>query len=261
VVVSVAAHPSADAPGSSTAGPTVVWHDLECGSYRADLPLWLELARDAPDEPILDVGAGTGRVALELARTGQRVIAMDHDPELLAALRARAADMDMEVDVQTHCADARSFALSEREEVALCVVPMQTVQLLGGAQGRLAFLRRARAHLRPDGLLACAIVTELEPFDCADGGPAPSPEETLVDGVLYRSQATRVEVGQQAIAIERERTTSVSRTTERDLIHLDRLTVAQLEAEGVAAGLHPEPARHIPPTADHSGSWVVVFYA
>ena len=25
----------------------VIWHDLECGSYRADLPLWRELAGDA----------------------------------------------------------------------------------------------------------------------------------------------------------------------------------------------------------------------
>jgi SAM-dependent methyltransferase len=259
VVVSVAAHPSAGAPGSSTAVPTVVWHDLECGSYRADLPLWLELAQEAPDGPVLDVGAGTGRVALELARAGQRVIAMDHDLALLEALRTRAADRD--VEVQTHCADARSFALPGGEEVALCVVPMQTVQLLGGVQGRLAFLRRARAHLRPGGLLACAIVTELEPFDCGDGGPAPSPEETRVEGVLYRSQATRVEVGPQSVAIERERTTSASRTTERDLIELDRLTVVQLEAEGVAAGLHPEAARHVLPTADHSGSWVVVLHA
>ncbi len=259
MVVSVAAHPSAGESVSPTAVPTVVWHDLECGSYRADLHLWLELARRAPEGAVLDVGAGTGRVALELARTERRVIAVDHDPALLQALRLRAADM--EVDVETQCADARSFTLPEHEELALCVVPMQTVQLLGGAQGRLAFLRRARAHLRPGGVLACAIVTELEPFDCADGDPAPSPEETRVEGVLYRSQATRVEVGPQAIAIERERTTSVSRTTERDLIELDRLTVAQLEAEGAAAGLHPEPARHVPPTADHSGSWVVVLHA
>ena len=37
----------------------VVWHDLECGGYDADLPLWRELAADA-DGPVLDLGAGTG---------------------------------------------------------------------------------------------------------------------------------------------------------------------------------------------------------
>ena len=49
---------------------------------------------------------------------------------------------------------------------------MQTVQLLGGAAGRIAFLRRARAHLRPGGLLACAIVTALS-RSTRDGDPGP----------------------------------------------------------------------------------------
>ena len=78
----------------------VVWHDLECGSYRADLPLWRELAAEGAArlrerrEPVLDVGAGTGRVALDLAARGPRVTALDRDAELLAALRERAAAGD-----------------------------------------------------------------------------------------------------------------------------------------------------------------------
>ena len=49
----------------------VLWHDLECGGYDLDLPLWRELA-DREGSPVLDVGAGTGRVALDLARRGPR---------------------------------------------------------------------------------------------------------------------------------------------------------------------------------------------
>ena len=33
---------------------TIVWHDVECGGYRADLPLWRELAA-AEAGPVLDV--------------------------------------------------------------------------------------------------------------------------------------------------------------------------------------------------------------
>ncbi|HEY7831158.1 MAG TPA: class I SAM-dependent methyltransferase [Solirubrobacteraceae bacterium] len=246
--------------GSNPAGapqPVVVWHDLECGSYRADLPLWRELADAHPDGAILDIGAGTGRVALDLARHGRRVIALDHDPTLLAALRQRAARLD----VETVCADARSFQLPHAERVALCIAPMQTVQLLGAGAGRSAFLRQVRAHLRPGGLFACALVTDLEPFDCTNGGLAPSPETCRIDGVLYTSQATRVQAGPSTIAIERHRRIGDSKVIEQDLIELDRIDGAELEREGAAVGLHPEQARHIPTTDDHAGSDVVMLRA
>ncbi len=282
---SARAHPLRPPTGPSAA---VVWHDLECGSYRADLPLWLELARGCPAGAILDVGAGTGRVALELARAGRRVIALDIDPELLTALRARAAGQD----IATVCADARSFELSGGESISLCLAPMQTVQLLGGSDERLAFLRRVRAHMQPGGLIACALVSDVEPFDCSDGSLAPSPETTQIDGLRYSSQPTRLEVGRRTIAIERARridgpaavdstirdSTAVDSTIrdstaadctaiegigastaiERDLIELDRVTAEGFEHEGTAVGLHAEPLRHIPPTDDHAGSTVVV---
>ncbi len=56
----------------------IVWHDVECGSYYVDLPFWRELAA-AEAGPILDVGAGTGRVALDLAAHGHEVVALDID--------------------------------------------------------------------------------------------------------------------------------------------------------------------------------------
>jgi SAM-dependent methyltransferase len=254
-----------------------VWHNLECGAYRADLSLWHELADRSKigrhGGPILDVGAGSGRVALDLARAGHRVIALDLDPNLLGALRERAAD----VEIETVCANACSFVLG-RHDFVLCLAPMQTIQLLGDS-GRVAFLRRARAHLRPGGLLACAIVTTLEPFDCADGDIGPTPETARVNGALYVSRATRVSVTGRRFAIERERRivssgergqgdepggrhfSGVEPTVERNIIELDRVSVSRLEREAIAVGLRPEPAREIPPTDDHVGSTVVMLRA
>ena len=62
-----------------------LWHDLECGAYREDLPLWRALAHQAGGA-VLDVGAGTGRVALDLAAGGVAVVALDADAALLQAL-------------------------------------------------------------------------------------------------------------------------------------------------------------------------------
>jgi ubiquinone/menaquinone biosynthesis C-methylase UbiE len=103
-----------------------MWHDVECGGYTADLALWRELA-DATPDGVLDVGAGTGRVALHLARAGHAVTALDIDAELLAVLaeRARAA----ELRIATVTADAAGFDLGERR-FGLIAVPMQTLQLL-----------------------------------------------------------------------------------------------------------------------------------
>jgi len=255
----------------AAAASEVIWHELECGSYRADLPLWQELAALHGD-PILEIGAGTGRVSLALARAGHDVVALDLDPVLLDALRARTAG----AAVETVRADARAFALARRD-FGLCIVPMQTIQLLGGRAGRLAFLRCARAHLRDGGAIACAIACALEPFDCAHGDPAPPPDSMRVDGARYVSRPTGVRLLGRRVLIERERVilpgvagraqgalgtrSADTRTAEHSVIELDRVGTAQLHREAVHAGLRPEPAREIPATDEHTGSAVVVLRA
>ena len=256
----------------------VVWHELECGSYRADLALWRELADEAGG-PILDVGAGTGRVTLELARAGHAMTALDSDPALLAALRERASANARVLPIETAHADARSFTL-ERADFALCIVPMQTIQLLGGAAGRMRFLRRGRAHLRPGGVLACAILGELDPFDCSQSGIGPAAEQVKRDGLLYVSRAIRVAESEDTVMIERERRILSGHAEppswpfprehdgeqhdgarERNVIELDRVTVATLRREGAEAGLRPLPTRELAPTDEHVGSSVVMLGA
>jgi len=249
----------------------VVWHDLECGSYRADLPLWQELAGRATG-PILEIGAGTGRVALELARAGHLVTALERERVLLDALRTRPGAER----VRALLADARDFRLPPRR-FALCVVPMQAIQLLGGASGRALFLRRAGAALRSGGLLACAVLARLEPFACAAGEEGPVAETALIDGLLYTSQPTRVAVRRTEVVIERERRIleparrgageerrarrCLEGQCERSVVKLQRLGVRQLQREGRAAGLSVEPVREVRATDDHTGSTVVMLRA
>jgi SAM-dependent methyltransferase len=246
-----------------------VWHDLECGGYRADLGLWRKLAQRSGGR-VLDVGAGAGRVSLELAQAGHAVTALDLDATLLAALAERAAGLQIE----TVCADARSFAL-ERRDFGACLVPMQTIQLLGGTAGRVAFLRRAREHVRAGGVVACAILGALEPFDCSDGSVGPAAERAHVDGLLYISRATRVSELAETVVIERERrvldnhpgaadrlsrrrTAEAERAPLRDSIALDRVSARDLQREARGAGLRPLQRLEVPATAEHVASVVVV---
>ncbi len=252
----VAPRPPDDLPPAAWAA--VLWHDIECGAYRADLPVWRTLAGEHPG-PVLDLGAGTGRVALDLAALGHTVVAGDLDPDLLRALDARAATASL--PVRTVVADARTLDL-DGAPFPLILMPMQTVQLLGGAEGRAAFLARARALLAPGGLLAIALAEALDVFDLDDEGDwNVLPDMREIDGVVYASCPRAVrDLGAQ-VALERARETILpdgTRTVEDDRILLDRLAPEVLEAEGAAAGLRPLPRRHIPPTDEHIGSTVVM---
>jgi SAM-dependent methyltransferase len=223
---------------------------VECGRYDADLPLWHELACAGADG-VLDVGAGTGRVALPLARAGHAVTALDLDAELLAVLAERAGH----VDVATLVADAQDFALEA--PVGLVIVPMQTLQLLAD---RAAFFACARRALVPGGRLAAAIASGLQAFD--DPDQLPLPDVGRVEGWTFVSQPVAIRVAPAEYRIERVREiVAPDGTRERsdDVIRLAKVTPAQLADEAAAHGLEAEELRRIPETDEHVGAEVVVF--
>jgi SAM-dependent methyltransferase len=246
---------------------TVVWHDIECGAYRADLALWRELADDAAPRgaaAVLDIGAGSGRVALDLARRGHDVTALDRDGELLGALDTRAAELGLRVARVT--ADAREFAIARRD-FDLCLVPMQTIQLLESAAEREALLACAHAHMRAGALLACAIVTELDAFDYRRSGWGPQPEQARVGAREYVSRAVRVGVQRRTFTIERERRILEPEAPDEviesshDLVRLARISAAGLWRAGRGVGLTPAGTRTVPATSEHVGSEVVLLRA
>jgi SAM-dependent methyltransferase len=232
-------------------GAETIWHDVECGPYAADLPLWEELAA-AADGEVLDLGCGTGRVAIHLARRGHRVVGIDVDDRFLAALTERAGGLAIEA----HHADAREFDLGRRLPLALA--PMQTLQLLDGAEDRAACLRRVADHLEPGGRFAAAI---LERMPEPDDSPAPLPDVREVDGWIYSSLAVEAAVGPGEIIVHRRRQTVSPEgelSEEPNQVRIATFPAGQLEAEAAAVGLVAVERREIGPTDIHVGSTVVV---
>jgi SAM-dependent methyltransferase len=233
-----------------TAAP-VTWHDVEHGAYEADLPVWRDLA-GAASGPILDLGAGTGRVAADLAARGHEVVALDTDPQLLAALAERAPT------VLTVQADARDFALDRRFE--LVIAPMQLAHILGGHEGRIAMLQCVQAHLEAGGAFAAALAEPRTALPEGDASP-PLPDMLERDGWVFSSQPLSVWEEDGRVVVERRRQTVSPRgELEEDhvLIALDLVSAADFEREASAAGLRPAERRAIPETPDHIGSTVVV---
>jgi SAM-dependent methyltransferase len=228
----------------------VVWHDVENGSYAADLELWRELAAEVAG-PILDLGAGTGRVARDLHAAGHEVHALDSDRDLLAALVQRAPG------VTTFAADARHFELEQR--YALILAPMQLVQILGGPADRLAMLERVHSHLAEGGRFAAALANPYDAVSEDDRSP-PYPDIIERDGWVYSSQPVWVREERGQIVIERRRqAVSPDGALDEQVapFALDVLDAGELEEEARAAGLTPSARHAIPETPDHIGSVVV----
>ena len=233
---------------------SVIWHDIECGAYAEDLPLWRSLAASRGD-PVLDVGAGTGRVTLDLAarRLPRSLLSTEIQSCSPRSRRAWADNSRIAPDISQTVPwrDARDFDLGQR--FPLVIVPMQTIQLLGGAEGRGRFLRCAHRHLAPGGLLAVAIAEVLELYEVVDGFEMPLPDMREYDGVVYSSQPTAVRAERGGFVLERQRETVApkgERTVEQDLIRLDGLTARGLEREGRAAGFTPAGRATVRATAD-----------
>jgi SAM-dependent methyltransferase len=248
--------------------PEVIWHEVECGSYSADLPLWRELAAASAqggEARVLDLGAGIGRVSLDLAAAGHSVTALDVSPALLGELARRADGLP----VRTVVGDARDFRLDE-QGFDLCLVPMQTLQLLRDDGERRAMFENAATHLRSGALMACAIVTAADEFDAMAGQLGPSPDRLAVGERVYFSRPLSVRVLDGTIRIERERVALPGDEEgsqrwrgagERDVVELACVTEEQLWREAATAGLAAEPTLLIAETDEHTASEVVVLRA
>lgn len=236
----------------------IAWHEAECGAYTADLALWSELAGERRG-PVLDLGAGSGRVAARLAEAGHEVLAVDLSPALLAATAERCAGLPG--TVRTVECDVRELdPIDERFELA--IAPMQLVHLLGGAAGRQRFLAAVASRLVPGGLLVLAILDDRELV--SDGTPAPWPDVREVDGWIHSSLPLAVRVEDERIDVVRLRqlvSPEGELSDERHVIVLDRIDSGDLEAEAGAAGLRPAGRRRIDATDDHVGSVAILLEA
>jgi SAM-dependent methyltransferase len=237
----------------------VIWHDVECASYEADFPLWRDLAK-AAGGPVLDIGSGTGRIALDLAGRGHDVTAVDADSALIGALAERARERGLRLNAVA--ADARSLELPGAR-FALAIAPMQVVQLFGSAAGRTAALESVLAHLRPGAQFAAAIADPFEGEPPEVVGP-PLPDVREQDGWVFQSQPVflrRVPGGTEIDRVRQAVSPTGELTESYNTVRLDDLAPEELESDARSAGFRVCPRREVPGTRDYVGSTVVVMEA
>lgn len=122
-------------------------YDCENRDFGPQGPFFLDLAQQTGG-PVLELGCGTGRITIPIARAGIAITGLDVVPGMLARGRAKGGDLP----VQWVEADVRRFQLAARFRLIFATSGVFQHMLTRSDQE--ALLARAREHLAPGGLFA-----------------------------------------------------------------------------------------------------------
>ena len=221
--------------------------DLEY-SHDYDVPFWLSLA-ERERGPVVEWGAGTGRLAVPLAAAGFEVTGVELSERMVEEGRKKSHEVEW-----VH-GDMRSVKLGRRYGLAVCA--FNSFLCLLDVDEALAFLRNAREHLEPGGLLGIE-VSAFSPEELVDppGGPELRHDFTreLPGGSLDRFSISRYDAASQLLEMrlfyelygasgelkERRAHDLTIRVTGRSEMAL-MLRLAGFELEAVYGGFDGEP--------------------
>ena len=118
-----------------------------------DLPFYVDLAKKAGG-PVLEIGCGTGRVLLPIARHGIEIHGVDNSLPMLSVLKKRLRQESREVrqNVRLHRGDMRHFRLNRK--YPLVIMPFRPLQHMRTVDDQVRALASAAFHLKSDGLFA-----------------------------------------------------------------------------------------------------------
>jgi SAM-dependent methyltransferase len=141
---------------ADTAAALARLYDVDLIDDPGDLDLYLALAARTGG-PILELAAGSGRIAVPLARAGYEVTAVDIDPAMLARLRHRleeTAKAEPEVAARVHLVerDLVGLAIPGSPRFGLAVLALNSILLLDSRAKQRAALETMTRHLAPGGV-------------------------------------------------------------------------------------------------------------
>jgi len=174
------------------------------GGVRGDIDGYRRRARESGG-PVLELGAGTGRITIPIAQDGLHVHAVDRDSGMLDALRRKAAALPAEVAERITIAEADMRSVQLDQRFALVIIPFRAFLHNVSSDDQLACLRAVHGQLRPGGRLAFNVFHPSLEFMSRHVGPFentwrlmstfPTPD----GGLVVRSETSKFDTPRQRL--------------------------------------------------------------
>lgn len=125
-------------------------YDLAVSDWPGEITFYREMVAEARSKGggVLEIGCGTGRVAIRLAQDAVDVVGLDLSSQMLEVAREKSMGFQ---NIRWVLADMRSFELGET--FALVIIPGHSFQSLNTALDQVMCLETIKRHLAPGGVL------------------------------------------------------------------------------------------------------------
>lgn len=154
---------------------------------RPDVAFYVDEAKAAAGK-VLELGCGTGRILLPIARAGATVVGIDSSQQMLARCRAKLAAEPAAVQarVTLHQQDVHDFDAGAA--YALVIAPFRVLQHVPAVEDQLRVLAAVYRHLAPGGRFVFDVFNpNFAMLAGADGKEREeTPELPLPDGRAFR---------------------------------------------------------------------------
>ena len=182
---------------------------------RRDVAFWQRLA-SMQDGAVLELGCGTGRITLPVARTGAVVVGIDRSEPMLVRGRQRLRRSRIRTMPRLVRGDIRHLPFRRRPGFALVMAPYGILQSLTRERDLRATLESVRGVLRKGGTFAVDLVPDLPAWDeynrrtSMSGELAGGTRVTLIESVR-QDRARRLTIFDQEYVARRGRERRVHR--------------------------------------------------
>lgn len=205
---------------------------------RRDVAFWQRLAA-AQDGRVLELGCGTGRIAVPVARAGAHIVGIDRSEEMLARARKRIARARLGRQLTLVRGDIRELPFTTRTKFSAVLAAYGILQSLTRERDLARTFASVARVLRRGGLFAIDVVPDLPNWDeyrnriSLSGRRGRHSTLTLVETVR-QDRAKRLTIFDQEYREHR----GVERRVHRFSLTFRTLTVPQMTRRLERAGFH-----------------------